>query len=74
MSKSQEAIDLDLSSQGLDCNTHRLLDPDIDTPIATKLDVEHMIRDGLLKFHEALIERGQIKPIPENVGPKVTEP
>ena len=60
MSKPQESIEREMDQT--------------DTSLATKLDVEHMIRDSLLKFHEALIGRGQIKPISENVGPKVAEP
>ena len=53
-----------------------ILEPEAerDLSLATKHNVDLMITARLLKFHEALIERGQIKPIPENVGPKVTEP
>ena len=35
-----------------------------DTSLSTKFDVEQMITGHLLKFHEALINRRQIKPIP----------
>ena len=36
-----------------------------DYSTATKFDVDNMITERLLKFHEALIARGQIKPIPQ---------
>lgn len=40
------------------------LGPEIDLSTATKADVEHMITDRLLAFHQALIDRSQIKSIP----------
>ena len=38
---------------------------------ATKHDVDMMITERLMQFHDALIGRGQIQPIPPDAGPKV---
>ena len=53
-------------------------DNEIDHSLATKHDVDMIITERLMKFHEALCSRGQIKPIPPksewpNPGPGVDE-
>ena len=50
-----------------------LTNTEIDILPATKNDVETMITERLVQFHDALVDRGQIKPIPQDSGPKVEE-
>lgn len=47
-------------------NNVATLDPGHDSTPATKADVESMITRRLSEFHRAMIERGQIYPIPVN--------
>ena len=56
MSKPQETIERELDR----------IDPESsqDTSPATKHDVDVIITERLMEFHEALLNRRQIKPIP----------
>ena len=51
--------------------TTGLLEHDIDTTRVTMHDVNVAITERLIMFHKALCDRGQIKPILSDQGPKV---
>ena len=48
-------------------------EPERDYSTATKFDVDLIITARLMQFHDALVDRGQIKPIPQVSGPMVAE-
>ena len=52
-----------------------ILEPEAerDLSLATKHEVDLMIRARLMQFHRALVDRDQINPVPPAAGPKVAE-
>ena len=49
--------------------------PAPDITLTTKSDVEHIVAEHLMRFHDTLVDRGQIIPLSpnRNYGPEVED-